>query len=563
MFAAISFVEYSYAYKANPTQPTLLDLSHSSPTPNYSNCTLAFNACGAQNYSSFTDPIYLIDYCGDASIYEIFSLTVGDPLFCSETEFPRAIDCKNCTCPSGQSRIDAMCVPDAALSCQQGIANYLTGECYPEECPYGDGSPEQCKQVEFCPPEESTVLLNSSCVCPVDSEWNSVMESCVEIIPNCNGENGSAIGSFFNFETDSCQCPSTSIFNSQSNVCERQHNSICDFDEYYGVDSACHKYPTGEGGGFQNTSCSNAFSAHPDPSFHAAIKQTCFQCVAAGGSPVLHPVGILYAGAGSPVTSVCPIGNCAHYYEERGFNFCFMPSMSQSLCLANSFFWDAENVLCREVPASSSSSASSNSSSNSSSTSSISSVSSSSGSASSASSSLNNNGGNNGGGSGSSSGTNNSSGGGTGGNGSGDGSGGNGTSAGSAASSGNNSSSGAGECDPEAKDYLECVAPEQSPLPSHTPTDSGFTSIDQVNQAFMNRVSNSPIVQSFQNFENIITVQNAECPVLSIDLTDVPPINSLLETDIHCQIFENIRPAISVVMFAVFAFLGFRIFASA
>lgn len=544
MFAAISFVEYSYAYKANPTQPTLLDLSHSSPTPNYSNCTLAFNACGAQNYSSFTDPIYLIDYCGDPVAYEIFSLTVGDPLNCAETEFPRPINCNNCSCPSGQSRVDAMCVPDAALSCQQGIANYLTGECYPDECPYGDGSPEQCKQVEFCPEQEETVLLNSSCVCQVDTEWNPHVEACVEIIPNCDGENGSAIGSFFNFETETCNCPSSTIFDTQTNICERQGNSICEFDEYYGVDSACHKYP---GGPFlTNLSCNYAYSGNPDPQLNAGIKQACSACVAAGGSPILYEVSNYY--------------DTEFPWSQRTMAGCFMPEDSPQACESNGYYWDEENTLCREIPSSSSSSASSNSSSNSSS---ISSVSSSSGSASSASSSLNNNGGNNGGGSGSSSGTNNSSGGGTGGNGNGDGSGGNGTSAGSAASSGNNSSSGAGECDPEAKDYLECVAPGQSPLPSHTPTDSGFTSVDQVNQAFMNRVSNSPIVQSFQNFENIITVQNAECPVLSIDLTDVPPINSLLESDIHCQIFENIRPIISVVMFAVFAFLGFRIFASA
>ena len=125
-----------------------------------------------------------------------------------------------------------------------------------------------------------------------------------------------------------------------------------------------------------------------------------------------------------------------------------------------------------------------------------------------------------------------------------------------------NSSSGSGECDPEAADYLECIGNNKKDFAAHTVTDSGATTFGEVNQNFMDRLNGSPVVQSFSSFENIMTVEQSECPVFSIDLTDTL-IGREISTDLHCQLMESIRPVLSIVMMIIWSFVAFRVFASA
>lgn len=145
--------------------------------------------------------------------------------------------------------------------------------------------------------------------------------------------------------------------------------------------------------------------------------------------------------------------------------------------------------------------------------------------------------------------------------------GGSNSSSGTASSAGSNSSAsssqGAGECDPTDDDYLACIGQGSNPLPDHTQTASGYTSISQVNQAFFNRVSQSAVAQGLSNVANLVDTSGGECPLLEIDLRGTP-INVELSTDIHCQLFllPEVQVTLSTIMLIIFSFFCYRIFAS-
>lgn len=132
---------------------------------------------------------------------------------------------------------------------------------------------------------------------------------------------------------------------------------------------------------------------------------------------------------------------------------------------------------------------------------------------------------------------------------------------------GSNSSSGtassAGQCDPTDDDYLACIGAGSNPLPEHTQTESGYTSISQVNQAFFNRVSQSAVAQGLSNVANLVDTSGGECPLLEIDLRGTP-LDVELSTDIHCQLFlmPEVQVTLSTIMLIIFSFFCYRIFAS-
>lgn len=115
-----------------------------------------------------------------------------------------------------------------------------------------------------------------------------------------------------------------------------------------------------------------------------------------------------------------------------------------------------------------------------------------------------------------------------------------------------------GPCDPSYPNYYQCLNNPLSNLPEHSQSSGTFAT---VNSAFIARVTNSPISQSFSGIAGMLSLENASCPVFSFDLPQ--PINQNIATNLHCELYDTIAPIIAAVMVVVWTFLGFRIFASA
>jgi hypothetical protein len=80
--------------------------------------------------------------------------------------------------------------------------------------------------------------------------------------------------------------------------------------------------------------------------------------------------------------------------------------------------------------------------------------------------------------------------------------------------------------------------------------------------SFINRVQNSDLSLAFQNMSNFISFgSGAICPDFSFALPD--PINQTVGTTIHCDLMPIIGTVITPVMYALYLWAGFRIFASA
>jgi hypothetical protein len=83
-----------------------------------------------------------------------------------------------------------------------------------------------------------------------------------------------------------------------------------------------------------------------------------------------------------------------------------------------------------------------------------------------------------------------------------------------------------------------------------------------VNQNFLNTINNSPLIGSFHNVANVMTVADSECPVFLIDLSDTL-IGREISTTVHCELMLLILPFLNIVTLIGWTFMAFRIFASA
>lgn len=123
-----------------------------------------------------------------------------------------------------------------------------------------------------------------------------------------------------------------------------------------------------------------------------------------------------------------------------------------------------------------------------------------------------------------------------------------------------NDSLNSGPCDPNQPDYYSCLDIPTGNLPSHSQSEA--SSIAEANANFKSRIDNSDIVQAFTGMADLLSLENADCPMFSIDLT-ATIINQNISTSIHCDLMESIRPVISPVMIIIFIWIAFKIFASA
>jgi hypothetical protein len=117
-------------------------------------------------------------------------------------------------------------------------------------------------------------------------------------------------------------------------------------------------------------------------------------------------------------------------------------------------------------------------------------------------------------------------------------------------------------------DELKTISSTLSNISESTNTDTytipqsspAAVTIEMANQNFYSRISSSPIAGSFSNINNLISLNESQCPIFEIELS--APINSTISTQIHCDLYQTIRPILSPVMMAIWVFVGFRIFAS-
>lgn len=110
-----------------------------------------------------------------------------------------------------------------------------------------------------------------------------------------------------------------------------------------------------------------------------------------------------------------------------------------------------------------------------------------------------------------------------------------------------------GECDPEAKDYWDCLSGEPSAL-EHT--EAPIETFEEALDDFVSRVSASDIGQAASRLSG--SVNSGSCPTASFAL-----FGQTFVIDQHCDIFEEVRNVLSVVMSAVWVALGILILLSA
>ncbi|HTF85332.1 MAG TPA: hypothetical protein VL987_12190 [Cellvibrio sp.] len=106
------------------------------------------------------------------------------------------------------------------------------------------------------------------------------------------------------------------------------------------------------------------------------------------------------------------------------------------------------------------------------------------------------------------------------------------------------------------KDILDGDA---QPMPGHS--QATVATFAGVNQAFYGRLVSSPIGNAFSGVSSLVNLAGAECPEFSVELPE--PIGITASTALHCEVYLSVASVFSVVMYAVYAFTAFRIFASA
>jgi hypothetical protein len=101
---------------------------------------------------------------------------------------------------------------------------------------------------------------------------------------------------------------------------------------------------------------------------------------------------------------------------------------------------------------------------------------------------------------------------------------------------------------------LDCLVP--------TFSENNYSSVTDVNGAYMDSVMASPIMASFQNVENLIVFDDPTCPALAFYLGW--PIDRDFSSSFHCQLMvEYINPILFIIFKILWIYAGFRILASA
>jgi hypothetical protein len=94
------------------------------------------------------------------------------------------------------------------------------------------------------------------------------------------------------------------------------------------------------------------------------------------------------------------------------------------------------------------------------------------------------------------------------------------------------------------------------------PAYSELSGDEDFNGTIMSRLNNSPVSQALSGMAGAINFNTSgSCPELSFYLPS--PIDKTVSTSTHCSMMPAMRLIITPVMFAIYLFMGFRIFAAA
>jgi hypothetical protein len=97
-----------------------------------------------------------------------------------------------------------------------------------------------------------------------------------------------------------------------------------------------------------------------------------------------------------------------------------------------------------------------------------------------------------------------------------------------------------------------------SPMPAY----STILNSDTVNQSIVNRIGAAPVSLALSGMATAINFNTeGSCPELSFYLPS--PIDKTVSTSTHCSMMPAMRLVITPVMFAIYLFMAFRIFAAA
>ena len=210
----LSFINNAFAQLTAPSEPVVyVNPPPPPPTPDFSTCYSTNVGC----YESFdfnaSDSLFNFCQFGDVS----FEIDLNDADNCRpDMETGLCITCE--TCPDGEIRLYGLdvnlCVPD--LDCPVGIYNVNTGQCWPINCPYGDGLEQDCFPPPQCDPNQNADLLTGTngvyCSCGADKIWSDSQQSCIEC----------PAGAFYSDYTDTCTiCPEGTTFQPENGQCHK------------------------------------------------------------------------------------------------------------------------------------------------------------------------------------------------------------------------------------------------------------------------------------------------------------------------------------------------------
>lgn len=130
-----------------------------------------------------------------------------------------------------------------------------------------------------------------------------------------------------------------------------------------------------------------------------------------------------------------------------------------------------------------------------------------------------------------------------------------------------------GHCDPTNSNYLtclvQCLSPD-SPLADtvfctskviQIPSYFGDKTFTTVNANFLNDVKGTDLGAFLIDFNSNVNIESPECPVFGVHLPY--PFNEDISSDLHCNIYNDIKGPISAAFTFIWLLLGFRIIASA
>lgn len=116
--------------------------------------------------------------------------------------------------------------------------------------------------------------------------------------------------------------------------------------------------------------------------------------------------------------------------------------------------------------------------------------------------------------------------------------------------------------DPDSTDDEEEEEETDEPLSTPGHREVTYETTEEAFEGFYNNIESTDMVNSLDNIQNLVSVPSGSCPEFSINLSDTL-IGKTISTDLHCQLADSNFGNITLVMYVVWTFLGYRVVAGA